>query len=94
MERRLGTRAYALIHVGAAAQQESHESDTTCLVTAAARHVHQAPTAVVDVVYVPRALGMQLRRVAVEVAPHARYVAIARVNADKIRQNHASAAQS
>jgi hypothetical protein len=34
---------------------------------------------------------MQLRRVAVEVAPHAGYVASFRVNADKIRQNHAPA---
>jgi hypothetical protein len=87
MERRRGTRAYALIHVGAAAQQESHESDTACLVIAAPRQVHQAPTAVVDVVYVASAVGMQLllRRVAVEVAPHAGYVAVARVNADKSR---------
>ena len=85
MERRRGTRACALVHVNAAAQQESHESDTTCLVSAAGREAQQAPTVGVDVMYVPRAVGMQLRRVAVEVAPHARYVAIFRVNADKSR---------
>ena len=88
-ERRRATRACALVHVDAAAQQESHESDTTCLVTAAGREAQQAPTVGVDVMYVPRAVGMQLRRVAVEVAPHAGYVASFRVNADKIRQNHA-----
>ena len=85
MERRRGTRACALVHVNAAAQQESHESDTTCLVTAAGREAQQAPTSGVDVVYVARALGMQLRRVTVEIAPHACYVAIFRVNLDKDR---------
>ena len=89
MERRAATRAYALVHVDAAAQQESHESDTTCLVTAAGREAQQAPTVGVDVMYVARALGLQLRqmlrRFAVEVAPHARYIAIARVKADKSR---------
>ena len=85
MERRRGTRAYALVHVNAAAQQESHESDTACVVSAAAREAQQAPTVAVDVMYVPWAVGMQLRRVAVEVAPHAGYVAVARVNANKSR---------
>ena len=73
----------ALVDVGTATQQESHESDTACLVSAAAREAQQAPTVAVDVMYVPWAVGMQLRRVAVEVAPHAGYVAIFRVNADK-----------
>ena len=89
MERRRATRAYALVHVGAAAQQEAHESDTARLVFAERREEEQTPTVFVYVVYVARALGLQLRqmlrRFAVEVAPHARYIAIARVKADKSR---------
>ena len=85
MERRRGTRALALVHVGTAAQQKSHESDTACLVIAVRREEQKAPTEFVYVVYVAWALGMQLRRVTVEVAPHARYVAIFCVNLDKDR---------
>ena len=85
MERRAATRAYALVHVDAAAQQESHESDTTCLVTAAGREAQQAPAVAVDVMYVARALPGIAHRVADEVALHAGYVAVARVNAGKKR---------
>ena len=84
MERRRGTRALALVHVGTAAQQESHESDTARLVIAVRREEQQAPTVFVYVVYVAWALGMQ-KMFTVEVAPHARYVAIFRVNLDKDR---------
>ena len=82
MERRRGTRALALVHVGTAAQQKSHESDTARLVIAVRREEQQAPTVFVYVVYVAWALGMQ-KMFTVEVAPHAGYVAIFRVNADK-----------
>ena len=84
MERRRGTRALALVHVGTAAQQKSHESDTACLVIAVRREEQKAPTVFVYVVYVAWALGMQ-KMFTVEVAPHARDVAIFRVNLDKDR---------